>query len=261
MADTYTAAASSLTGNFLTQVQATCAAQASTIMVCDMSDITIKRCNINLTCDNTGSVNTYTCSPSQVVAAILAAAGQTTIPPDAAANIATLTKNFQFPQGVGVPPGTDPVSQAMAQYIATRCNESVIAAQAVSLPRFDATDCKQDNITLLNQLDASVRCSVSAISELIPADPLPTPYPTPLWKEPLQLSLVLGGAVLLMALAAFLISCGVLKIRAVRKLKNGRAAQTPRPPPPAPAAAPPVSALSAAPAAAPAAAPGALPPS
>jgi hypothetical protein len=233
MADTYTAAASSLTGNFLTQVQATCAAQASTIMVCDMSDITIKRCNINLTCDNSGSVNTYTCSPSQVVAAILAAAGQTTIPPDAAANIATLTANFRFPQGVGVPPGTDPVTEGMAQYIATRCNESVIAAQAVSLPRFDATDCKQDNITLLNQLDASVRCSVSAISELIPADPLPTPYPTPLWKEPLQLSLVLGGAVLLLALAAFLISCSVLKIRAVRKLKNGRAAQTP------PGAAPP----------------------
>jgi hypothetical protein len=252
MADTYTAAASNLTGNFLTQVQATCAAQASTIMVCDMSDITIKRCNINLTCDNTGSVNTYTCSPSQVVAAILAAAGQTTIPPDAAANIATLTANFPR---VDVPLGTDPVSQAMAQYIATRCNESVIAAQAVSLPRFDATDCKQDNITLLNQLDASVRCSVSAISELIPADPLPTPYPTPLWKEPLQLSLVLGGAVLLLALAAFLISCSVLKIRAVRKLKNGRAAQTPRPPPA------PVSALSAAPAAAPAAAPGAPPPS
>jgi hypothetical protein len=254
MADTYTTAANSLTGNFLTQVQATCAAQASTIMVCDMSDITIKRCNINLTCDNSGSVNTYTCSPSQVVAAILAAAAQTTVPPDAAANIATLTANFP---NVDVPPGTDPVSQAMAQYIATRCNESVIAAQAVSLPRFDVTDCKQDNITLLNQLDASVRCSVSAISELIPADPLPTPYPTPLWKEPLQLSLVLGGAILLMALAAFLISCSVLKIRAVRKLKNGRAAQTPMPP----AAAAPPALTPPAPAAAPGAAPGAPPPS
>ncbi len=213
-----TATSEALTSNFLTQVQATCNAQVSAIMVCDMSDITIKRCNADLTCDNSGSVNTYTCSPQEVVTAVLAAAGQTAIPDDVAASMAALTAGFADPPGL--PSNASPAVKAMAQYISTRCSESVIAAQAVSLPQLQLLYCKSDRINLLNQLDANVRCSVSAISELVPPDPLPTTYPTPIWKEPLQLSLVLGGAMVLIALAAFLIGCSVLKLRANHILKT-----------------------------------------
>jgi hypothetical protein len=211
--DTYTNLSQDLISKYLTSITATCEAQTSNLLVCNMNNIKVRKCNVDFTCENDGSVKTQTCSPDQIVAALSQAVDSLSVPvpDDVTAGLKTLTAGMG-PAGTTAPAQT--VTEAMTRYMTTRCSQNASTQQTVSIPQLYLDICKNDVVTLLNQLDEDVRCTVSAISEMIPLDALPTQYPVPTWDKPTDLSWVVTGSVLVMVAVAFLLSGFVLKTRA-----------------------------------------------
>jgi hypothetical protein len=195
----YTEVATTMTNGFLSQVKATCLAENAAILVCAIDDVIMDHCSGTVTCTNDAALKSVQCNPAQVVAAAVAAAQAAAPPGDVVTTMTTLTRGFPVPSGAE---GTGDAAIATASYLALRCAAKNFAQQAVTFPLLDLRDCSRVTITGMNQLDEEVRCAMNAISELVPADTLGAPPPKPIWDNPVTMTLLAGGAFLLIVLGA-----------------------------------------------------------
>ena len=191
-----------LTKNFLLQVHDQCSSETAAILVCDMQNVLLNKCRASLSCTNTGDLKSYVCAAGQAADALVKSFGSLTTPPTPAQieSMRTLTSSLQTTPGYDP---NDPGSMA-AVYMTQRCNSRLFSQQSTTLPIVQLTDCSGDIITALNSLDATTKCAMGSLSELVPPDPEPvvSDRPVPLWDNPLIMTLLACGAAIILCAAA-----------------------------------------------------------
>ena len=201
--DQYTATATALVNNFYTKVTAKCQVEAAEILVCEIDDIIMDHCDATVGCENRANLRTIMCNPQQVVDAAVAAATETDIPAPVKKNVATLTAGFD--PAPNVSRDAPPVAQQIAAYMNLRCAANLFSQQAITFPLLRLTDCTEAVVTGLNELDEQARCSMNALSELVPPDVIVgggDGSATPIWKDPVHMTLLACGAFLIIVLGA-----------------------------------------------------------
>ena len=206
-ADSNDALVTELTGNFLVQVQALCSSEAAAILVCDMQDVSLNKCSATVQCSNESNMRSYACNAQQTATALTDAFSKLGQAPtaDQAASIQTLAG--ALPGATGSSTG-----QLVALYAKSRCNLRGFSQQDVVYPVIQLTDCSGDTITALNQMDSMTRCSVGALSELVPPDPIPINSlgggVVPVWDNALSMTIMAS-------IAAVVLCIGILAAVAI----------------------------------------------
>lgn len=209
-APTNSALLTEVTSNFILNATDVCTNTTADLLVCDLADVVVYKCNAQITCDNKANVQTTACDAAQVVKAVAAAFNSSTqVSPSQLADMTTITQAL-YP-GNNIPNfvanGT-PAANVAAAYITNRCYVNSDVKQAITFPLVMLEDCGKAPaiVTGLNQLDASTRCAVGALSELIPPDPTllstNTVPPLPIWENPLNMTLLVCAAVVLLVVVA-----------------------------------------------------------
>ena len=190
-----------VTGNFMVQVQELCSAESAALLICDLENVIVDKCDATVSCSNSANTVTWSCQAAQAADAVAAAITKAHFSPDQAKSVQTLTSVYSNT------PGYDPNDLGVLTriYASQRCNARTFSQQSVVFPLIQLTDCTGDVVTAANSMDAVTRCSMGVLSELIPPDPAANslPYPAPIWENGLVMSMVCG--------AAFIVICaGIL---------------------------------------------------
>ena len=197
-----------VTSKFILAASTTCSTTAANLLVCDLADVIVYKCSGTLSCGNTAKVQTTSCDAEGVDRALAAAFNAAPgISQDQLTSMATIVTPLDG--GNNVPSFANPAQAAAAYasvYITNRCFLNSYTRQAVGFPLVVLQDCSGVTVSGLNTLDASTRCAVGALSELIPPDPVllgkSTAPALPIWENPLKLTLLVGGAAILLVLLA-----------------------------------------------------------
>jgi len=201
-----------LTGNFLVQVQTICSSETAAILVCDMQDVSLNKCSAALQCENDSSMQSYSCNAQQTAQALADSFSKLGSAPtaDQTGSIQTLT---------GALPGatsSSTVGELVGLYAKARCNLRGFSQQDAVYPIIQLTDCSGDTITALNKMDSMTRCSVGALSELVPPDPIAINDDNgivPVWENPLTMTTMV-------CMAAVVLCIGILAAVAIANPKR-----------------------------------------
>jgi hypothetical protein len=194
-----TALATNVGNDFFSAVQATCETKDAALLICDMQDIVLTHCRANITCENKATVTSVTCDPQQAAQALSEAFNKNAVAPAQLGAMQTL--GGPLAKGGGLPTTAGGIADLYAQ---VRCSSDSYASQTIVFPKIVLSDCSGVTITGLNELDATARCAFGTISELVPPDPEPlsSSPPVPIWENPLHMTLLMGGCLVLIVLGA-----------------------------------------------------------
>lgn len=206
---TNSALVTEISRNFIESSAAVCQSTNSVLLVCDLADVVVNHCDATVSCNNSGQVHSITCNADEAAQAMADAFAKAQLSPAQLQAMDTLTTPivngpyFTGNKGTYTPSNSGSVAAA---YITNRCFSSGYTRQSVTFPLVQLTDCTDVTVTGLNSMDATTRCAIGALSELIPPESVlltaPTSYALPLWENPLLLTLVVAGGLILLAVIA-----------------------------------------------------------